>query len=198
METTKIISTVFEKMCNSYENIFEQYYPSHGSNGFTERNLTFYFSHNYLSINCNSIIWQEVPIDNKKHFDTLIIDNDNNNKSIIIIEAKRLQSTDKFNEIEADYKKIIENWCQVNKISEEPFKAYKKYVLLLADIWILNEAVNKTKLKNDFEEFKFDKSLNKQKSKEIRNMENYSKEKYYLMYNLYSIDEAHPRCTKKH
>ncbi len=91
METTKIISTVFEKMCNSYENIFEQYYPSHGSNGFTERNLTFYFSHNYLSINCNSIIWQEVPIDNKKHFDTLIIDNDNNNKSIIIIEAKRLQ-----------------------------------------------------------------------------------------------------------
>ena len=73
----EIIKTVFDNTVKSYERFLKDYYPAHGSNGFTERNLTFNFSHNYLLENPNAIIWQEVPLsEGREHFDTLIIDAD--------------------------------------------------------------------------------------------------------------------------
>ena len=52
----EIIDNVFITTVKSYEKILGRYYPAHGSNGFTERNLTFNFSRNYLLENNNAII----------------------------------------------------------------------------------------------------------------------------------------------
>jgi hypothetical protein len=130
----ELIKTVFNKTVASYERFLGRYYPAHGSNGFTERNLTFNFSHNYLIKNDNAFVWQEVPLGDREHFDTLIIDDEH--KSILCIEAKRLGTEAKQISIEADLKRI--RLC-AEEIREKIDKNYAVYALLLVDIWIPRE-----------------------------------------------------------
>ena len=77
-----IIKEVFDKMVKEYQRFLKLYYPAHGSNGFTERNLTFNFCHQYLNYHKNQntkdiIVWQEIPTANPEcskrnnHFDSL-------------------------------------------------------------------------------------------------------------------------------
>ncbi|MDX9697498.1 MAG: hypothetical protein RBT49_17030 [Bacteroidales bacterium] len=188
----EVVQEVFYNMSKMYESIFTSYYPSHGSNGFTERNLTFYFSHFYLK-NANNlsdiIIWQEVPIQGGEHFDTLIIDTVN--EMFFIIEAKRLQNKGKFESIKDDFEKIIQKNNQI-KIPHE-FTLFDKYAILLTDIWV-PENNNKIKkdIRDNFIDFKSELNIEKSIEKhtiKIENINNYnhSKEEYWIMYNLYEI-----------
>jgi hypothetical protein len=193
MKTKQIIQEVFNNMCKMYESIFTNYYPSHGSTGFTERNLTFYFSHFYLKSANNLsdiIVWQEVPIEEGGHFDTLIIDSIN--EKIIIIEAKRLQNYQKFESIQKDFDRIVDILITKNndhgiKIPST-FSTYDKYALLLADIWLPKVNTIKEDIKKDFLENIIPKPIdNNCKVIENINIYEHSEEKYCLMYNLYKI-----------
>jgi hypothetical protein len=127
----EFIKTVFDKTVESYERFLGRYYPTHGSNGFTERNLTFNFSHNYLCENNNAFIWQEVPLGDREHFDTLIIDDQH--KSILCIEAKRLGTDAKQKSIKTDLGRIFSFAEEIRKKIDE---SYAVYAVLLVDIWI--------------------------------------------------------------
>ena len=143
----ELIKTVFDKTVESYERFLGRYYPAHGSNGFTERNLTFNFSHNYLCKNADAFIWQEVPLGDREHFDTLIIDDQH--KSIFCVEAKRLGTEAKQDSILADLKRIFRFSEEMRKKIDE---SYAVYAVLLVDIWIPKK--NGEKKQNLLNEFK--------------------------------------------
>jgi hypothetical protein len=180
-----LIEEVFKNTVKSYETLLSKYYPSHESKGFTERNLTFNFSHNYLLKNENALIWQECPLSKGGYIDTFIIDIKNN--SLIFIEAKRLQDTKKLRSIFADYKRIKSNYNQINRI--EDFNMYQKYILLLTDVWISKikkSYDNRFKLK---EQFLSTDNINNVLivEQEINISGSECTESYHIAYRLYKI-----------
>lgn len=182
----EIINNVFLDTIKSYEKILSNYYPAHNSNGFTERNLTFNFSHNYLLKNNEAIIWQECPLKEGKHFDTLIIDDQK--KTIIVIEAKRLQSENKLNQVKADYERIIEHFGEINL--DEKRQSYSKYGLLLVDIWISIKNEKNDKRNKLLERLNFELKAGNSFERNVIdiNYEEYN-ENYSLSYKLFSIEE---------
>lgn len=196
MEAQQIVQEVFNNMGKMYESIFQSYYPSHKSNGFTERNLTFYFSHFYLknALNLSDIIiWQEVPLKEGGHFDTLIVDTEN--RLIFIIEAKRLQNDGKLQSIEKDLNRILDCFKDFNEGKSiinipKKYSEFKKHAILLTDIWIpINSEMKKT-LQKDFTHFSTENYIAKPLGKGIKkvnNIKKYSEEKYFLMYNLFGV-----------
>jgi hypothetical protein len=181
-----LIQTVFDNTVQSYERFLKDYYPAHGANGFTERNLTFNFSHNYLRQSPNAIIWQEVPLvkcgGKREHFDTLIIDNEN--KSILIIEAKRLGTDAKYNSVQNDLTRIKEKYKFVKDIEDKIDLGYSLYALLLVDIWIpKDKGGQKENQRNQFLEIEgngyFSKPINEERLSD--------KETYQIGFKLLKI-----------
>ncbi|MDD2797750.1 MAG: hypothetical protein PHV20_04075 [Bacteroidales bacterium] len=113
-----------------YERVFQNIYPAHGRNGFTERNQTFFFTHNYLKLRPEAICWQEVPFGKKEHIDTLIIDGN----SVIYIEAKRISGNPKEKEIADDLGRLL-----IHSYRQEITKGLccekDEYILYITDIW---------------------------------------------------------------
>lgn len=183
----EIIDNVFISTIKSYEKILSRYYPAHGSNGFTERNLTFNFSHNYLLENQDAIIWQESPLDNGKHFDTLIIDE--NKKAIIVVEAKRLQNEKKTESIFNDFRRINNHFEEINLHGDK--LSYNKYGLLLIDVWISKKkgtADKRAILLNDL--LSDDRYNDIQQSELEVKIDTFDcSESYHLVYKLFPIDK---------
>jgi len=137
------VSEAFKAMHKDYDNVFKMFYPAQSSNGFTERNQTFFFTKNFLSINKTAICWQEVPFgENGEHIDTMIYLPES--KSIIYVEAKRLkngenglESTKQF--IENDIERLKDVFGVTDSPINERFssdeKPLNKYILVLGDIW---------------------------------------------------------------
>lgn len=130
------ISTVYKEAIKKYQCIFNDrhYLPtkSHPSiliNGFAERNLTFYFCHQYLSKYTNSIAWQEIPISGGR-IDSIIIDYDL--KTVFYIEAKRFYGIKHFSALLDDLDRL-KNYSTIPlpKISKE----YHNIVVLFADTY---------------------------------------------------------------
>lgn len=183
----EIINNVFSATVENYEKILSRYYPSHRSNGLTERNLTFNFSHNYLLKNREAIIWQECPLKDGNHFDTLIIDDEKN--TIIIVEAKRLQNEGKFELIKRDISKIN---IQFNDIKlDDKRLTYKRYGLILFDIWISKKRETIDIRYQLLQKLLIEKPDEQQKSMlvNIDYSDNY-KEKYHLAYKLFQLDKV--------
>jgi len=98
-------------MSSRYTNILSQYYPAHGSTGFTERNLT-----NNLVVALESafgeacISWFEAPtcLIDGKHIDAVVF----HENITILIEAKRLTSVK---------------------------QQRRRYSIVLADVWTEND-----------------------------------------------------------
>jgi hypothetical protein len=155
-----MIKNVFDETCKRYENILKNYYPSFDLIGFTERNLTFNFCNSFFKIANNDelVIWQEVPIKNqennakKEHFDSLIINE--RDKSLFLIEAKRLNSKTQFERIEADIQRMRDKWDDIKFSKNYDEKTFSKYLIVLADIWIPYKNDSKAK-KALLEKFKF-------------------------------------------
>lgn len=166
-EIAQCVYEVFEETVKSYETILNQYFPSLKKTRFTERNQTFFFAHNYLNSNADSIIWQELPIqfenrnevENKTtksagHIDTLIIDK--KKEAIIFIEAKCISEGksrigDRLEAIQQDLKRldnIVTRKPNAGRCPQFPLvtEKYAKYILILADIWNSGEGSESSKV----------------------------------------------------
>ncbi len=199
----EIIQTVFDVTIKSYEDILMAFTPAF-KNRFTERNLTFNFSHNYLKINPNNevIIWQEFPLikegtsTRSEHLDTLIIDK--KNEAIIFIEAKSIPSD---NRVELRKGQIDSDLYRMFKISQNPkmhpdlpdyAKNFKRFQLLIFDLWKPNDNGACSKLIGELKDKHIDDFVSTHSEhaiamdiKPIRNSR-LSKE-YNICYVLYSV-----------
>jgi len=144
----KHVSDAFKAMHKDYDNVFKIFYPASGSNGFTERNQTFFFTKNFLSIEHplsienSAICWHEVPFGKEgEHIDTLIYLPES--QSVIYIEAKRLKNgksglNKSMLAIKDDVKRLIDELNITRGPILKRFKDEKpinEYILILADIW---------------------------------------------------------------
>ena len=80
-----LLEEVFKDYKNIYDNILNAFYPSLGSTGFQERNLTVNFSKAYESVYEKDTVfsWFELQFGDKKnnHFDCLIV-NENKKRTV--------------------------------------------------------------------------------------------------------------------
>lgn len=136
----KMIETILKRMQARYSQMLDTYYPAFETTGFTERNLTFNFCHEALCLNENMIAWQEVPLsDKEQHLDSIIFDDVN--KSIYIVEAKRLGAEGAIGSIENDMDRLeglSEKWTKIRGIDDiyvPERKNYTKYFVVLVDLW---------------------------------------------------------------
>lgn len=179
------VEEVISQTTKRYEKILSNYYPSFDHVGFTERNLTFNFCSTFYNMADDDelIIWQEVPIKNndaskKEHFDSLIISR--REKTIYLIEAKRLGHRGKVHAMEIDFDRMKKKWKNIN--IDEDAKTYSKYAIIIADIWIPhnNERQKKTK---EYLLCEFKKSFNKSVQYEVtkNNGPLTENERYYII-----------------
>ena len=153
-----VISKTYTSIINEYDRIFntEQYLPTKASrysiNGFTERNLTFNFCHNYLNLikqeqeeNPNAIVWQEVPINNTngEHIDSIIIDKYNN--WVIYLEAKRFYDIHHFKYLLDDLKRIKKKHSDIPLPYDSNPESPLKKVVILKSASNLNDNLNCSK-----------------------------------------------------
>lgn len=138
MEHKDIIEIVFDNMIKEYQTTLKSYYPAHRSNGFTERNLTFNFCSQFKEYRKTTdkdpkvVIWQEVPINDKQHFDSLIIDF--KQKSVFIIEAKRLYNKNYYAKLKEDLQRIKFYYPEIPEF-QTSISSFSIYALLLTDLW---------------------------------------------------------------
>lgn len=140
------IKNIFKETVQCYNQILSKYYPAHKSNGFTERNLTFNFSSCYRKAYPKSIIWQEACLAGREHIDTLVIDEEN--KAVILIEAKRLQGENKKESLLRDYERITNKDININGLADINSEDYSLYALMIFDVWVskkTNEKDNRYK-----------------------------------------------------
>ena len=140
MEIKKIIDAYFK----NYESIIERYYPAHGKNGFTERNMTNRFGSTTEELykDKNLFVWYEAPIPDQnknhtQHMDAVIFDQNEN--SIYLVESKRFSNTtDKINALGEDINRmhspeVVDTVCKGWKNKQKGFSTV--YGVVLADVW---------------------------------------------------------------
>lgn len=133
------LEKAFDRLHKRYCKILENYYPAHGSTGFTERNLTNNF---VISIEDvlgeNSIFWFEAPIDKKKHIDAVVFDV--KERSSFMIESKRFSNPEqKIREANNDILRM--KYPKHYGLLEKNLKVEieYRYAILLADVWQENK-----------------------------------------------------------
>ncbi|MCC4860688.1 hypothetical protein [Vibrio splendidus] len=128
-------------MSSRYTKILSQYYPAHGSIGFTERNLTNNLVRSLEdAFGEKCISWFEAPICLKdgKHIDAVVFYED----ITILIEAKRLTSVkSKIGAIEHDIERMFST--DTIEMLEKNFNSNRsqrrRYSIVLADVWTEND-----------------------------------------------------------
>lgn len=137
----KHIELAFENLHKRYTKILKNYYPAHGSTGFTERNLTNNFVVSLeLALGENSISWFEAPIDTEsnKYIDAVVFDLDQ--KHSFMIESNRFSNpSQKIREAKGDIERM-KNPSHYNLLEKgfkdlSNIKIEKRYAILLADVW---------------------------------------------------------------
>lgn len=144
-----MIEIILKRMQARYSRMLDTYYPAFGTTGFTERNLTFNFCHEALCLNENLIVWQEAPLSNKEeHLDSIIFDDVN--KSIYIVEAKRLGAEGAIFSIKNDMERLEDlskQWTKIRGIDDcyvPERKNYIKYFVILVDLWAPRKSTEDT------------------------------------------------------
>ena len=157
-----ILEVTFEKTQSIYERILREFYPSLGSTGFQERNLTVNFSkaYEYVCKTDNVLSWFELQFGDKKnnHYDCLIINN--TRKELFIVESKRFTSSMKKQSVLNDIERI--NSFVKNGLDErfDDYKNYKVFGVILADVWKENNTKKEIYRAFKDEDFFKDTSLN--------------------------------------
>ncbi|MBR6409130.1 MAG: hypothetical protein IKS23_02675 [Alphaproteobacteria bacterium] len=153
-----IHENVFKEYQSIYENILTKIYPSKGSTGFPERNLSVNFSKAYEKLaNKNELCaytWFEFQFgdNNNNHLDAVIIND--KTQEMFIIESKRYKSKRKRESIFSDIQRmpsfisdikgrILFNIDNINRSD------YKYYGIILADVW--TETSPKRKICNTYQ-----------------------------------------------
>ena len=158
----EILEATFENTQFIYERILEEFYPSLGSTGFQERNLTVNFSKAYENV-CKAervFSWFELQFGDKNnnHFDCVIINN--TRKELFIAESKRFTSSMKKQSVLNDIGRI--NSFVKNGLDErfDDYKNYKVFGVILADVWKENNTKKEIYRAFKDEDFFKDASLN--------------------------------------
>lgn len=185
---------VFENYQRLYQNIFNSFYPSLGSTGFQERNLTVNFSKAYEETNKsdNVFSWFELQFGNNKdnHYDCVIVNI--SKKAIFFIESKRYVNTSSKKESVMKDIDRIQNFVKSGLDERfERFKDFKINGLILADAWWRDTKRNKKKVirdsyKNGTLEFN---ANGPHKSDAFDFTIDGCKENYSLLYYLWEIKE---------
>ena len=158
---------VFNEMKKEYVKILHCLYPSKGSAGFTERNLSVNYITAYKRLNEKAVVWFEFPFGEGKHFDAVILDPPH--KKLFIVESKRFSNPEeKANDIGEDIQRIQsmrEDEQAETELGEriENWEEYTIIGVIVADVWTETDkkkAVYNYFYNQDFYEGIFDKCEN--------------------------------------
>lgn len=130
------LDQLMDRLHKRYTHIFSNYYPAHGSTGFTERNLTNNFVSAMESLYPGSIFsWFEAPIctTDNKHLDAVVF----TETDMFFIEAKRFTAPQsKTHSVRNDLERMQS--AESQKLIElgllKPIKR-QRYAVVLADVW---------------------------------------------------------------
>lgn len=130
------LDQVMDRFYNRYSSILSQYYPAHGSTGFTERNLTNNFVSALESLDPdNCLSWFEAPIDitDKKHIDAVVF----TETDLFLIEAKRFTAPwSQANSVKSDIERMLSPMSL--ELLENGLRhtiERNRYAVVLADVW---------------------------------------------------------------
>lgn len=141
----KSVSEAFLLMNIDFDRVFQNFYPSKNSNGFTERNQTFYFAKNIMQLEKSAICWQEVPFGGiREHIDTVIYIPDY--KAVIYIEAKRIKSKKSIALIKKDVSRLGNAQEDITRRFKELEDCVNRYAIILSDVWVNPQS----RFKSDF------------------------------------------------
>ena len=133
------IERILQQYKKNYFRIFESIYPSKGSTGFTERNLSVNFAKAYEQIYPQAFTWYEFQFgkNNNLHYDAIIINPED--REIVVIESKR------FSELFKKVREVGEDIERIRAFSTDYFEEFvdripnlKEYTVvgvILADVW---------------------------------------------------------------
>ncbi len=133
------IEQILKEYKNQYLKIFKNLYPSEGSVGFTERNLSVNFCNAFEKVHREACAWYEVSFEesSKYHFDAILVNPPT--KEVFIIEAKRFSDpSGKLTSLGNDISRILEmdNKNRIlNKLYDKDVANYTTYGVVLADVW---------------------------------------------------------------
>lgn len=141
MQRNEIIEGVIEDARSNFASMLERFYPAQGDNGINERNLTFQFAHAFLNRSPKGNAFTEIPLHHAghwgRHVDAYVFDN----QIGILIESKRLYSSEKKGLIRDDIAKLnpqdVEQTLRVlhEKWVKRKRRPKRLYVLILAENW---------------------------------------------------------------
>lgn len=135
------IRLAFIEMVRKYGTTLERFYPGKGSCGFNESNQIRVFLEAYGKLYDNSVTWQELSAGSKnQRIDGFIWDRDIN--AVLYIEAKRLNSETKLEEMVHDYNRLCDRAFRESLLYMGPanpmapgIDGCSEQILLLCDIW---------------------------------------------------------------
>lgn len=135
---------ILEEIKEHYVNVLSKFYPTVGSRGFTEENLTVAFGNAFAKRFQEAVIWYEFPFVTKPtdsfHVDLAIFIPEE--RHLVLVESKRFSERGKDNECTRDFKRISdpENIVallkEYSKHNEGIVNKYDKVTAcILADVW---------------------------------------------------------------
>ena len=148
---------VLERMKQEYINILKCLYPSKGSTGFTERNLSVNYATAYKAENETAVVWYEFTFGKGKHFDAVIVNP--LKKEVVIVESKRFTNpSNKAAEINEDIARIQSLRSEENLKNEfekrlPDWNEYSIVGTIIADVW--TEKDEKIEVFDSFKEQRF-------------------------------------------
>lgn len=135
------IRLAFNEMAREYDAVLKDFYPGKGRWGFNESNQIRMFLGAYEKLYGNSVTWQELSAGVKnQRIDGFVWDRDIN--GVLYIEAKRLNSETKLEEIVNDYNRLCNKAFRKSLLYMAPgcpmasgIVDCSEHILLLCDIW---------------------------------------------------------------
>jgi hypothetical protein len=139
----KYIEDLIVISAKNFSSAVAVFYPAVDGNGFNERNISFQLAHTFVSQKEGSSAYMEVPFYNPenekwdKHIDCFML-----NKDIgIFLEAKRLYSIEKMQEIADDCHKLKKGVKAILNDKKqfwwnEKDKPQKIYCMVVGEVWV--------------------------------------------------------------
>ena len=137
---SKFFEEILKEIKGHYVNVLSKFYPTVGSRGFTERNLTVAFGNAFAKRCPEAVIWYEFPFVNSFHVDLAIFIPEE--RHLVLVESKRFSGSGKDKECTRDFKRISdpENiGALLKEYSKHNEGIVNKYdtvtACILADVW---------------------------------------------------------------
>ena len=135
------IRLAFNEMAREYDTVLKDFYPGKGRWGFNESNQIRMFLGAYEKLYGNAVTWQELSAGFKnQRIDGFVWDRDID--GVLYVEAKRLNSETKLEEMMHDYNRLCNKEFRKSLLYMQPDRPMasgidgcSEHILLLCDIW---------------------------------------------------------------